>query len=212
MLHLAIRPSVAPRKGTRAGLSAEVFTAARTVGVLALLTAAFPVNLTVTGVALLRTLIAPPRRPTAAAHPRTVMISGGKMTKALQLARSFHAAGHRVVLVETQKYRLTGHRFSRAVDRFCIVPESGADDYAAALLRIVEDEAVDLYVPVCSPVASHYDALAKQALSGHCEVLHLDVDLLDLLDDKHAFSELAASVGCDVPESYRITAPDQVSI
>ena len=36
-----------------------------------------------------------------AAAPGTILISGGKMTKALQLARSFHRAGHRVVLVES---------------------------------------------------------------------------------------------------------------
>ena len=58
--------------------------------------------------------------------PRTVLISGGKMTKALQLARSFHSAGHRVVLVESAKYRFTGHRFSRAVDAFHCVPEPTA--------------------------------------------------------------------------------------
>ena len=57
---------------------------------------------------------APDHRP---GEPRTVLVSGGKMTKALQLARSFHRAGHRVVLVESRKYRFTGHRFSRAVDR-----------------------------------------------------------------------------------------------
>ncbi len=54
---------------------------------------------------------------------RTVLITGGKMTKALQLARSFHRAGHRVILTETAKYRFTGHRFSRAVDAFYCVPE-----------------------------------------------------------------------------------------
>lgn len=31
------------------------------------------------------------------------------MTKALQLARSFHQTGHRVVLIETHKYWLVGH-------------------------------------------------------------------------------------------------------
>ncbi len=54
---------------------------------------------------------------------RTVLVSGGKMTKALVLARLFHAAGHRVVMVETARYRLTGHRFSRAVDAFHVVPD-----------------------------------------------------------------------------------------
>jgi hypothetical protein len=55
------------------------------------------------------------RKPTASpptSFPRTVLITGGKMTKALQLARSFHCAGHRVILAESAKYRFTGHRFS----------------------------------------------------------------------------------------------------
>jgi len=33
-----------------------------------------------------------------------IMLTGGKMTKALQIARSFHAAGHRVILVENHKF------------------------------------------------------------------------------------------------------------
>ena len=59
------------------------------------------------------------------------------MTKALHLARAFHRAGHRVILVEGEKYRLTGHRFSRAVDRFYTVPPSGDPGYASALVDIV---------------------------------------------------------------------------
>ena len=76
-------------------------------------------------------------------------------------------AGHRVVLVESAKYRLTGHRFSRAVDRFHTVPEAAVDpDYAQrAGCDIVRAEGVDVYVPVCSPAASYYDALAKPACS-----------------------------------------------
>ena len=87
------------------------------------------------------------------------------MTKALQLARSFHRAGHRVVLVESRKYRFTGHRFSRAVAAFHTVPEPDAPGYAAALLAIVRHEGVDVYVPVCSPVASYHDAVAKRRRS-----------------------------------------------
>ena len=86
------------------------------------------------------------------------------MTKALQLCRSFHAAGHRVLLVESPKYRLTGHRFSRSVDAFHTVPDPGDEGYAAALLEIVEKEDVDVYVPVCSPAASLPDARAKELL------------------------------------------------
>ena len=109
----------------------------RSVGVLAGLALSLPVDLAVTAAALLTTR-AP--RPVTAAEPRTVLISGGKMTKALQLARSFSAAGHRVVLVEKATYRFTGHRFSRAVDAFHLVPDPRDTGYAQALLDIVRAE------------------------------------------------------------------------
>ena len=179
----------------------------RTLLTLALLTLALPLNLVLTAVALLRRAPA----PAAAAVPRTIMISGGKMTKALALARSFHRAGHRVVLVESRKYRLNGHRFSRAVDRFHCVPEPTAPGYAAALLDIVRRERVDVYVPVCSPVASLYDALAASTLAPYCEVVHGDPDTVRRLDDKFEFSAMAEAAGLAVPGSRRVTTPDEVA-
>ena len=184
--------------------------ALRTVAALVLLLVVLPLNLALTAVAVLRALVVRPRRETAA-EPRTILVSGGKMTKALQLARSFHRAGHRVILVESGKYWLTGHRFSWAVARFHTVPKPQAHGYTEALLDIVRTEGVDVYVPVCSPVASYYDALAKKMLSEHCEVLHCDAEMVERLDDKYAFSVLAGSLGLSVPDSHRITAPQQVA-
>ena len=183
--------------------------AGRTVGAQALLLAALPLNLALTAAALLRSLVVAPTRHTAA-RPKTILISGGKMTKALQLARSFHAAGHRVVLVESARYRLSGHRFSRAVARFHTVPAPGSPDYAEALLRIVRAEAVDVYVPVCSPAASLPDALAKSLLSPFCEVIHGDPETIGKLDDKSEFAALATSLGLPVPDTHRVCAPGQV--
>lgn len=186
-----------------------VATAARTLGTLALLTAALPVALAVTAVAGARAIVAPPPRRVAE-RPRTVLLSGGKMTKALQLARSFHRVGHRVILVESPTYRFSGHRFSRDVDRFLTVPDARDPGYAEALRDIVVREGVDVYVPVCSPAASRYDALAKPLLEPHCEVLHGDADIVEAMDDKDRFIELAASLGLSVPDSHRVTSPEQV--
>ncbi len=182
----------------------------RSLAVLVALTATLPVDLAVTAVALVSTALTRRARPEPAADRPTVLISGGKMTKALQLARSFAAAGHRVVLVEKNTYRFTGHRFSRAVDAFHVVPDPRDPGYADALLAIVALEGVDLYVPVCSPVASAFDAAAAQVLAAHCEVLSLDAELVRTLDDKHRFTELAASLGLSVPDTHLITAPEQV--
>jgi carbamoylphosphate synthase large subunit len=215
----------APATGAPTG-SADAFTpagvqparqAARTLGTLALLSAALPLNLTVTGLALVTGPLRASRSPLPSPAPdpaieprRTVLISGGKMTKALHLARAFHRAGHRVILVESERYRLTGHRFSRAVARFHTIPAAGEPGYAQALVDIVVGEEVDVYVPVCSPASARDDALARATLSEHCEVLHFDPETLTRLDDKEAFSRAAAAAGLPVPDAHRITDPGQV--
>lgn len=186
-------------------------TALKTIATLILLLLVMPLNLALTIIALLRGIITKPfQSRSTTSTPQTILISGGKMTKALQLARSFSKAGHRVILVETEKYWLTGHRYSRAVDRFYTVPNPQTDEYPIALLSIVKQEKVDVYVPVCSPVASYYDAAVKKILSEHCTVMHVDVETLQRLDDKYQFATAAGRLGLRVPKSYRITNPQQV--
>ncbi|ROR93028.1 hypothetical protein EDD33_3933 [Nocardioides aurantiacus] len=138
------------------------------------------------------------------------MVSGGKMTKALALCRAFHAAGHRVVLVESARYRFTGHRFSRSVDAFHTIPDAGSPDYADALEAIARTEGVDVYVPVCSPASSVADARAKKQLEQVCEVVHLDADRLELVDDKFRFARAAAEAGLGVPDTHLVTDAQQV--
>jgi predicted ATP-grasp superfamily ATP-dependent carboligase len=181
----------------------------KTMATLVALLLVLPVNLALTIVALLRSLVVKPLRRVAA-QPQTVLISGGKMTKALQLARSFHRSGHRVILVETRKYWLTGHQYSCAVDRFYTVPNPQSPDYATALLAIVQREKVDIYVPVCSPVASYYDALVEKVLASYCSVMHVDVATLVRLDDKYQFAMAAQALGLNVPKSYCITDSQQL--
>ncbi len=185
----------------------------QSLATLTLLLLALPINAAIVLLSLLWSSLARPfQRSPVATHPKNILISGGKMTKALQLARSFHAAGHRVVLTETHKYWLSGHQFSHAVDKFYTtpVPEKDPDAYTQALIDIIKRENIDLYIPVTSPVASYYDSLAKPALSQYCEVFHVDADVCEMLDDKYAFSEKARQLGLSVPKSFKITSPEQV--
>ena len=191
-----------------------IFTLLKSLGTLTLLLIAFPINCVVVLALLLWSFLSRPfqKQPVNTENAKTVMLTGGKMTKALQLARSFHTAGHRVILVETHKYWLTGHRFSNAVQRFYTVPapQKDPEGYTQALLNIAKQENVDIYIPVCSPVSSYYDSLAKPVLSSCCEVFHFDADITKMLDDKFAFSEKARSFGLSVPKSFKITDPEQV--
>ncbi|MBE9012465.1 ATP-grasp domain-containing protein [Pseudanabaenaceae cyanobacterium LEGE 13415] len=172
---------------------------------------ALPINLSIVFIAFLIGLFQIPITPKSNT-PKRILITGGKMTKALQLARSFHAAGHYVVLIETEKYWLTGHRFSNAVDRFYTVPapKQNPDAFIQALVEIVQRENIDFFVPVTSPVESYYCSLAKPELSKYCEVFHFDVGITQLLDDKYELSEKARSLNLTAPKTYRITDPQQV--
>lgn len=181
----------------------------RTLLTLAALTLTLPIDALAVALALVRRAPRPPAS-TPASFRRTILITGGKMTKALQLARSFHCAGHRVILVESSKYRLTGHRFSRAVDAFYCIPEPTARGYEDALLDIVQYEAVDNVVPVSSPVASVHDARARYLLDDVCDVLHASEDVITLLDDKASFSKTASALGLRVPDWIRVTDPRQI--
>lgn len=143
---------------------------------------------------------------------KKVLITGAKMTKALQLARSFYRDGHDVYLVETHKYWLSGHRFSRAVEGFFTVPapEKDSDGYCQALLKIVQENNIDLFIPVSSPIASYYDSLAKKALDPYCESIHLEPEETAILDNKYAFCSKAAELGLSAPKVFCITDPQQI--
>ena len=183
----------------------------KTIATLGLLLLVLPLNFALTAIALIGSILTKPfRSRQIASNPQTILISGGKMTKALQLARSFYNAGHRVILIETHKYWLTGHRYSQSVDRFYTVPDPRDEDYETALLEIVIREGVDVYVPVCSPVASYFDSKVQTVLEPYCTVMHVNVEMLQRLDDKYEFATDALALGLRVPKSYKITHPQQV--
>ncbi|MEM9460389.1 MAG: ATP-grasp enzyme [Myxococcota bacterium] len=142
---------------------------------------------------------------------RTILINTTRMTKGLVLARAFHAAGHRVVLADTARYRLGAGRFSRAVSRSFTVPDPLVDfeGYARALARVVEREGVDLFVPVNSPAGAQLDAEVKERL--RCRVLHLDAGDNAVVDDKFRFAQIARQAGLGVPQTLRIDRPDQLA-
>ncbi len=191
----------------------------KTLGTLVLLLLLLPFNLLAVLVAWGKQIVSRERSPLAnSADSKTpsgtkrILITGAKMTKALQLARSFHRDGHEVYLVETHKYWLTGHRFSRAVKGFFTVPapEKDSEGYCRALVAIAQQHHIDLFVPVSSPVASYYDSLAKEALAPYCESLHLDSETTAMLDDKCAFCSKARELGLSTPKVFRITDPQQI--
>ncbi|MGA0800786.1 MAG: hypothetical protein ACO3P5_10130, partial [Steroidobacteraceae bacterium] len=73
----------------------------------------------------------------------TILLTLGRLPKALELARALHAAGCRVLVAEPFERHLTGA--SRAVARSFVVPAPASDPeaYLRALTDIVRREGVD---------------------------------------------------------------------
>jgi hypothetical protein len=151
---------------------------------------------------------------------RTVLLTGGKMTKALQLARAIKrsSARTRVVLVETEKFRFCGSRFSNCVDEFVTVRcprRDGGEAYCEDLVDLFREYAVDLFLPVSSPAAAVWDSAAKARarelqLQTHC--VHFDPAVTDLLDDKDAFGRFCREtldMADSVPETCRVASDEE---
>ncbi|BAU63414.1 hypothetical protein STA3757_07780 [Stanieria sp. NIES-3757] len=184
----------------------------KNLGTLVLLLLLLPFNLIAVVFSAILNIFSGKPQSTQTEAPKRILITGAKMTKALQLARSFHQKGHEVYLVETHKYWLSGHRFSRAVKGFFTVPvpEKEPDAYCQKLLEIVQQKNIEVFIPVSSPIASYYDSLAKKILEPDCETIHFNPEITLMLDDKYAFCTKARELGLSAPKVFRFTSPQQV--
>jgi predicted ATP-grasp superfamily ATP-dependent carboligase len=195
-------------------LPSLTFVIFQNLGTLLLLAIAFPFNLTAISLTFLWNWIRQPFRQTTTLtqHPKNILIAGARMTKTLQLARSFHAAGHRVILIDTGKFWLNGNQFSNTVAKFYTVPDPNQDlaGYTRELQAIAKAENVDLFIPVAIFSVIYPKGMEQHPLSGYCEVFHYERDVIQMLDDKFAFAEKARSLSLSIPKSYKITSVKQV--
>ncbi|MEM7806066.1 MAG: ATP-grasp domain-containing protein [Pseudomonadota bacterium] len=143
----------------------------------------------------------------------TVLLTLGRLPPAVDIARSFAAAGWRVVVAEPFKRHMAGT--SRAVDVSIQVPApaAGAAAYLEALRRVIADEDIDLVVPVSEEtmhVAQLRDALASEdgAPDVYCAP---GADTL-ALHSKHNFIALAHDAGLAVPDTARVGTPEAAAL
>lgn len=190
----------------------------RTLGFLLLLSLLFPINFFITIFTLicsncLNYMQGKFSHAKIGPNSKRILISGGMMTKGLELCRAFHKAGHYVILIDEEINWLTGHQWSNSVRRFYVVPsaEKNPDAYIDALVQLVQKEQIDMFIPVTGPYHAHIDAQAKPILAKYgCETFHMSVDDIAIVDNKYRFTEQAQSIGLSVPKSFYITSRQQL--
>lgn len=137
---------------------------------------------------------------------KTVLLTLGRLPKALELARAFKRAGWRVVIAEPFSWHVS--RLSNSVDVSLAVtaPAKNRQGYLDDILRVVAEQSVDLIVPV-SEESMHVAALHGRFPAG-VSMFAPSQDTLLGLHDKHAFITRAQAYGLNVPETFAAASPE----
>jgi hypothetical protein len=111
------------------------------------------------------------------------------MQKSLFVARALSQKGYRVILVEERGWgELCAARFSRCVDKFRLVRGGGGPAYVDAMVKVLLEEKVDLFIP-CSGAGTTVEdakiaALVREHSKGKVHALIQDPTLVEALHNK----------------------------
>lgn len=136
----------------------------------------------------------------------TVLITIGRLPKALDFARAFRAQGWKVIVAEPFRRHLTGASNTVAFSRMTPAPSAGKAAYLEALLDIVDRDGVDLVLPL-SEETMHVAHLRDRLPSG-VSVFAPPVDELLTLHDKQSFAALADGLDLTVPRTAALGSAD----
>lgn len=141
---------------------------------------------------------------------QTVLLTLGRLPKGLDIARSFHAAGWRVLVAEPFGWHLCG--LSRSVDKSVVVPAPNTDPaaYLHALLALIAREGVSLVVPI-SEETMHVTALGERLPDDVTLFTAPSEDVL-ALHDKLQFAHGLDRAGIAAPKTALLGSPEAQGI
>ena len=137
-----------------------------------------------------------------------VLILGARAPACLEWARAFRATGWEVTAADSLAWPLV--RSSVAIDRYVRLPEPRGNPtgWIEELTRLVEKHAIDLIVPTCEE--AFYLSNGLSALQSHCRVFVASTPIMHRLHHKFQFSELAAQLPINAPESVLLESLESV--
>ena len=133
---------------------------------------------------------------------KTILVTGVGTAKGLRIARAFYETGHKVIGADFQPLGVpVCGRFSKALHKYYplrpLNAESGATLYMRDLVRIVEDEDVQLWISCSEFVTAEEDGQAKELLEHRtsCKSLQIDGQTASMISDQDEFIRYAKSIG-----------------
>lgn len=133
---------------------------------------------------------------------KTVLLTLGRLPKALELARALRGAGARVLVADPFARHLTGS--SRAVERSFVVTAPAIDRgrYLEELRGIVVRQGVDIVQPVSEEIM--HVAELRGTLPSRCTLRAMPPAALLAVHDKYRFVEVCNAAGVRAPQTRRL--------
>ena len=130
-----------------------------------------------------------------------ILLTLGRLAKGLELARSLHQAGHRVVIADPFSLHLS--KPSRAVAKSYQVtaPVEDLDQYLTDLIKIVEREQIELIIPISEEAL--FTSQIGPRLPSDVRVFGPEFTQMARLHDKLAFARQCQALGLPAPETHR---------
>jgi hypothetical protein len=135
-------------------------------------------------------------------RPKTILVTGVGTARGLRIARAFYDTGHKVIGADFQPFGIpSGGRFSKALSAYYPLrmpnASSGATLYMRDLVRIVQDENVQLWLSCSDLVSPTDDGQARGLLAYRtdCKALQVDFETASKMKDSDEFVRYAKSMG-----------------
>ncbi|MGL5626119.1 MAG: ATP-grasp domain-containing protein [Candidatus Rhabdochlamydia sp.] len=131
-------------------------------------------------------------------NTKSILITGARSFAALDLARTFHQAGMRVICVDSMEKVVC--RYSKMVNRFYKIasPAFQFEEFVSDLQKIIEREKIDCLIPTCEEV--FYIGKAKDQLATL--VFASTFEQLEVLHNKWKFYQLLCKLRFTTPETH----------
>ncbi len=144
--------------------------------------------------------------PVSRAH--TVLVTDADRGSALAIIRSLGRRGWRVIAADAHSGSLGFRSRYAASARIYPAPQSDPVGMVAALRRAVDEERVDLLIPVTDDVILPLSA-ARDQFAGRCRVAMPEPDQLEIVTNKHRTVELAQRLGVPAPATVVVRTVDE---
>mmetsp|Transcript_18985 Transcript_18985/g.33445 ORF Transcript_18985/g.33445 Transcript_18985/m.33445 type:complete len:519 (-) Transcript_18985:525-2081(-) len=133
----------------------------------------------------------------------SILVTGGKMSKASAVARAVGRDGHKVFTAEIMPYQFCHTRFTTYASQHYVLPRPTVKpaEWQAKILEIVKEQNIDLIIPCTAPVESSAYAHLRDVLPAHVRVFAFDGKTSDILDHKYTFNQVLANSKIPCPET-----------